>query len=178
MRSSEGNFQARRRDDGIVTAAAGSHPPGAFAGHWQLSPSLQLDPVHPASQRQPAAKARPWKPGEDKGMSLAWESWGPASTPPSCGLPTHSLCTAHAGCSWRGHSPARCRHHPARSGRCIHNGHPHRSHGHCSWVAGSGVHAHTLQWKRGGDSATCCPGCGGFTVRRGLGLGAGPCCSL
>lgn len=31
-----------------------------------LLPSLQLDPVHPASQRQPAAKTRPRKPGEGR----------------------------------------------------------------------------------------------------------------
>ena len=156
-KGSEGKFQARRRDEGVIPAAC-SQATLSRSVCRQLSPSLQLDPVHPASQWQPATKARPQRLGKDTGGSLAWASWGPARAPPSCGLPTHSLCTAHAGCSWRGHSPARCRPRPARSGWCIHSGHPHRSHGHCSRVAGSAVHAHTPQWTLGGDSATCCPG--------------------
>lgn len=55
-----------------------THPlpmcPGAGEGlAWWLLPSLQLDPVHPASQRQPAAKTRPRRSGEGPGRARQGE---------------------------------------------------------------------------------------------------------
>lgn len=138
---------------------------------WWLLPSLQLDPVHPASQRQPAAKTRPRQPGEGPGGARAVRAGSPSY---SClpRDPTHSLCKAHAGCSWRGRSPACCRQRPARSAPCTGSAPPHRSHGRCSQAAGSGARAHTPQLTRGVDSATCCPGCRGtWCVKRGQGSG-------
>lgn len=56
----------RGEDEGSCPSSPLPMCPGA--GLWLL-PSLQLDPVHPASQRQPAAKTRPRRSGEGPGRT-------------------------------------------------------------------------------------------------------------
>lgn len=144
----------------LCARGLGRSGPSGFYLHcsWTLSIQLRSGSQLPRQDREGQVRAQ---------ADLGRESWEPGE---SC-LPralTHSLCTARAGCSWRGRSPACRRRCPARSAPSTGSAPPHRCRGRCSQVAGSGAYAHTPQWTHFGDSATCCPRCKGTVFEEKL----------
>ena len=171
LRQERDNRREPCRSEGGGTGLRGSQLPHPVPTCPAGLAALTFTAVGPCPSSFTATASCQDKTEEARWAGPGGRSWEPSSElPPRA--PTHPLCKARAGCSWRGHSPARRRQHPARSALCTGNAPPHRSRGRCSQAAGSGAHADTPQWTRGGHSATCSPGCRGTCyVKRGLNAG-------